>query len=244
MQEFKCDSDQVKSFSATAGGSTCLETEWWGLKLGRVTAVREERRKVARESWPAMSHSLKIYWASWAKRAHVVHCQWAFCHPCWQSPLPPQSSQSAFLFLPPLTPRHVLQKPDALGHSLHCCLCLPRKMPWHRAAGGHERKSAGRRAVATHLPCTQMPDALGHSLHCCLCLPRKMPWHRAAGGHERKSAGERWPLTCRARRRTIRRTLCSIAAACHAKCHGTGPPAGTSEKAPASGGHSLAVHAF
>jgi hypothetical protein len=141
------------------GGGSVLKTQcqWWALKLVRVTAVPEGApeggtRELASDE-PLFTGPQGPNLKGTAKRAHVV--QWAFCRPCWQSPLPPpsQSSQSAFLFLPPLTPRHCLQKPDASGHCLQVAFRLPRKMPWHRAAGGHERKRR-RRAAATHLPCS------------------------------------------------------------------------------------------
>ena len=163
------------------------QCQWWALKLVRVTAVPEGApeggtRELASDE-PLCTGPQGPNLKGTAKRAHVVH--WPFSQPCMQSALPPpsQSWQRFFLFLPPLTPRHV-QNADASGQSLQNSFRLPRKMPWHRAAGGHERKRR-RRAAATHLPCSQMADP-PQSLQYCFRLPRKMPWHRAAGGHERK----------------------------------------------------------
>ena len=167
------------------------QCQWWALKLGRVIAVLEGApeggtRELGSDE-PLFTGPQGPNLKGTTKRAHVVH--WAFCHPCWQSRLPPQSSQSAFLFLPPLTPRH-LQKPDALGHVLQYCFSLPRKMPWHRAAGGHERKRRRRAAAAGGHSLAVLAEArcqcAGALLAVSLLPATQNAMARAAGGHERK----------------------------------------------------------
>jgi hypothetical protein len=194
---------------------------------------------VARESWPAMSRSLLGSQGQLGARDAL-------------GLLPPMVAERASATITVLAAIFPLPASfDAKARAERRCVgavlsISPFSATQNAMAPGRRRARAKRRrrAAATHFLYSQMPDASGQSLQYRLSLPRKMPWHRAAGGHERKleGAGERRPLTFCARRGPMRRgSPCSIAFLCHAKCHGTGPPAGTSEKAPASGGHSLFV---
>ena len=89
-------------------------------------------------------------------------------------PLPGHDSQVYFVFLTPLRSRH-LQNADASGHSLQNCFTLSRKR--HGTGRRWAPAKRRRRAVVTHLPCSQMPDASGHCLHRSFRLPRKRERH-------------------------------------------------------------------